>query len=294
MLLLLTAACLVQASEAQVEARLRQDVTFLASPALKGRGNGSPELDRAAARIVQELRALGLKPQVQRFPFVAKVARTRQAATLTQGPATRTLVWGKEIEALGLSGDADFKDKPLAFLGYGLQIPGGYDDLAGVTLKDRVAVIARSVPELDAFAHLPRGERSLLARLQKLQAAQAAGVIVLETDGLRPLRRDEGPVRIDLPVVGVTEAGLGALAPEYLDRFKTIRETGKPDSDAGLGPLLSLTLDLRREEVQLPNIVTVIPGRDPKLRKEYIALGAHLDHLGLGERHSLGGEPALG
>jgi len=291
---LFAASLAVQAqAPAEVEARLRRDVTFLAAPELKGRGNGYPELDTAAARIQGELRELGLEARIQRFPYVAKVVRERQEALLIQAGGSRAQVWGKDLEALGLSGDADFRDRPLVFLGYGLQLPGGYDDLAGHDLKDRVVVLARTVPELDVFAHLPRGERSLLARLQKLQAAQVAGVLVLE-DGLRPLRREEGPVNLGLPVLGVTAEALGGALGDLAARFKGIQETGAPDRGASPSVTFTLALKLRREEVQLPNVVTVIPGSDPLLSKDYIALGAHLDHLGLGERHSLGGPQALG
>ena len=279
------------------EARLRREVVFLASPELKGRGNGYPELEAAAQRIEGELKTLGLRTQIQRFPFVARILRERQEAVLSLGDSPRPLVWGKDIEALGLSGDADFRNKALAFVGYGVQIPGGYDDFAGLRLKDRVAVLARSVPDLDVFAHLPRGERSLLARLKKLEGARVAGVIVLEEGGLRPLQREEGPVKVDIPVVGMTVEGLGTACGDLSARLKAIKETGKPASqDFILAPwtTLSLTLRLRREEVQVPNVVAEIPGRDPKLAKEYIVLGAHLDHLGLGERHSLGGSEARG
>lgn len=284
-------------AELAVETRLRRDVIFLASPDLKGRGNGYPELDVAARRIEGELKALGLRTQIQRFPFIAKVVRESQEASLIHGDSPRPLVWGKDIEALGLSGDADFRTKALAFLGYGIQIPGGYDDLAGIELKGRVAVIARSVPDLEVFTHLPRGERSLLVRLKRLESAKVAGVIVLEEGGLRPLQREEGPVKMDIPVVGMTVEGLGRSCGDLASRFKTIQETGKPASqDFVMAPwtALSLNLKLRREEAQVPNVVAVIPGRDPKLRKEYIVLGAHMDHLGLGERHSMGGAEARG
>lgn len=283
--------------EAGVAERLRRDVTFLAAPALKGRGNGYPELDVAARRIQGELKKLGIKTQVQRFPFIAKVARKQQEAVLVHGDSPRTLIWGRDIEALGLSGDAAFRSKPLAFAGYGVQIPGGYDDLAGLELKGRVAVIARTVPDLDAFAHLPRGERSLLARLKRLESAKVAGVIVLEEQGLRPLQREEGPVKMDIPVVGVRPEALAEACGDLLGRLKTIKETQKPDShDFVQAPwtVLSLDLKLSREEAQVPNVVGVIPGRDPKLRKEFIVLGAHMDHLGMGERHSLGGAEARG
>ena len=279
------------------EKRLRRDVTFLASPEMKGRGNGYPELDVVARRIQGELKGLGLKTQIQRFPFIAKVVRVSQEASIVVGDSPKPLVWGKDIEALGLSGDASFRNKALAFVGYGVQIPGGYDDLAGIEMKGRVAVIARSVPDLDAFAHLPRGERSLLARLKRLEAAKVAGVIILEEAGLRPLLREEGPVKLEIPVVGITPEGLGGACGDLVARLKTIKDTGNPASlDFVRAPWTALSLDLKltREEAQVPNVVTVIPGRDPKLRKEYIVLGAHMDHLGMGERHSMGGAEARG
>lgn len=278
-------------------ARMKRDVALLASPALKGRGNGYPELEQAALHIQRTWKALGLKTSLQHFPFIAKVAREQAAASLTHGDTATTLVWGRDLEALGLSGDADFRNKPLAFVGYGVQIPGGYDDLAGLDLKGRVAVIARTVPDLDAFAHLPRGERSLLARLKRLENAKVAGVIVLEDRGLRPLQREEGPVKMDIPVVGLLPEVLRPGCGDLEGRLKSIRETGKPASqDFIQAPwtALSLQLKLRREEAKVPNVVAEIPGRDPKLRGEYIVLGAHLDHLGLGERHSMGGAEARG
>jgi hypothetical protein len=285
-------------ADAEMEARLRKEVSFLAAPELKGRGNGYPELELAARRIESELKALGLKTQIQRFPFIAKVVREQQGAVITHGDTPQPLVWGKDVEALGLSGDAGFKNKPLAFVGYGLQVPGGYDDLAGMELKDRVAVIGRTVPDLDAFAHLPRGERSLLARLKRLEAAKVAAVIVLEDHGLRPLLREEGPVKLDIPVVGMTpEALKNACGDDLEGRLQVIKTTGRAASrDFILAPwtVLSLDLKLRRDEAQIPNVVAVIPGRDPKLKKEFIALGAHMDHLGLGERHSMGGAEARG
>ena len=102
--------------DAEVEARLRRDVTYMAAPELKGRGNGYPELETVARRLEAELKGLGIATQVQHLPFIAKVAREKQAAALTLGETARTLVWGKDIEALGYSGDADLRNKPLAFL----------------------------------------------------------------------------------------------------------------------------------------------------------------------------------
>lgn len=282
---------------ARVEARLRRDVAFLAAPGLKGRGNGYPELERAAARVAGELRALGLRTTVQRFPFVARIVRVRAGAQLARGEDISTLAWGKDIEAYGFSADGEFRNKPLAFVGYGLQVPGGYDDLAGIDLKDHVAVIARTVPDLPVFAHLGRGDRSLIARIKRLEAAKAEAVVVLEDGPLHPPQREEGPAKFDLPVLAMTPAALAPACEDLAARLQKLRETGQPQSrDYIYAPwsTLSLDLKLRRIEANVPNVVAVLPGRDPRLRGEYIAVGAHMDHLGLGERHSLGGAEAKG
>ena len=101
----------------------------------------------------------------------------------------------------------------------------------------------------------------------------------------------------DIPVVGITPEGLAGACGDLVARLKSIKETGNPASqDFVRAPWTALSLDLRlrREEAQVPNVVAVIPGRDAKLRKEFIVLGAHMDHLGMGERHSMGGAEARG
>jgi Zn-dependent M28 family amino/carboxypeptidase len=40
---------------------------------------------------------------------------------------------------------------------------------------------------------------------------------------------------------------------------------------------------MTRSQVKSENIVGVLPGSDPKLKKEYVVVSAHLDHLGIGE-----------
>jgi Zn-dependent M28 family amino/carboxypeptidase len=47
---------------------------------------------------------------------------------------------------------------------------------------------------------------------------------------------------------------------------------------------LKAALDLNSEvkRVEAPNVVAILPGRDPKLRDEYVVFSAHWDHLGVG------------
>ncbi len=269
------------------EDRMRADLTFLASPALEGRGNGSPKLDAAADYVVRSYQALGLKAEVQRFPFIARIKRATFAGTL----AGRPLVPGKDIEAVGFSADADLKAVPLRFVGYGMK-GGDYDDLGD--LKGQAAVIFRKVPNLPAFSAIRRMETSLPVRIQKLQAAGAVLVIVAEEgDAPAPLTREEGPTLVGLPTVSMPGATLAPLLDLPALRVR-IAETGKAQTAPVQGATLDLAFTLRREEAQLPNLTVRIPGTDSKLKDECIVVGAHMDHLGLGERHSLGGSAARG
>lgn len=283
-------------SAAQVEQRLKRDLQYLAAPERKGRGNGYVELDQAADYLRKQYRQLGLKVEVQRFPFIHRIERLEAQATLNiEGKTAQSLPWGKALEAYGYSADAHINEKTLVFAGFGLKA-GDYDDFADLDLRDKVVIIARTVPDLSAFKALGRNAKGLLARIQTLQEKGVAAVLVLE-DGEAPrmLQREEGPLSFKVPVLSVGATGLDAMGGDLKARLEKIRATG------ATAPLafpatsrLSLTLKLKRHEAQLPNLAVILPGRDPKLKGEFLALGAHLDHLGLGERHSLLGEAGLG
>lgn len=175
-----------------------------------------------------------------------RIERVAARAQLFKGDFGQALVWGKDVEALGFSADAEFQNKALAFVGFGIQVPGGYDDFAGIELKDRVAVIARLVPDLPAFAHVPMAERSLLARLRKLEHAQVAAVIILAEGPLHPPRDEEGTAKLDLPVLEMPPATLAADCGDLAARLQKIRETGQPQSqDFIYAPWTTLSLGLK-------------------------------------------------
>ncbi|MBI3130490.1 MAG: M28 family peptidase [Acidobacteria bacterium] len=284
-------------AETSAEARLRGDVTFLASPKLKGRGNGSPELQQAAAFIVKRQKALGLKPVVQTFGFPASLQVEAAKATFIQGDERIEWTRGKDFEPLGLSGDSLPQPHALVFLGYGVKTQG-YDEFQGLALKGRVVIIRRRVAEIPAFAHLAPGEKTLPFRLRRIQELGAAGVLVIEEEGTPRIPRiEDGTAPLTLPVLSVRKGLLDAALGDLEAAYKAIAETGTPRvKDHVFAPWKALSLELRilRKEGQVPNVATLVKGRDPKLKGQVIVLGAHLDHLGMGERHSLGGAQAFG
>jgi hypothetical protein len=55
-----------------------------------------------------------------------------------------------------------------------------------------------------------------------------------------------------------------------------------PATAARLGGELTLTVPERADTLSAPYVLGVVPGRDPRLRDEFVIMTAHLDHLGVG------------
>lgn len=278
--------------------RMKQDVAVLAGPRMGGRGDGTEGLDRAAEFVARRYRSLGIQVQRETFPFLAGVEVEEGKAFLGKGDSQQApLEWGKDIEATSFSGNGVFNSKALAFAGYGIQA-GPYNDFNGVDFTSKVIIIARDLPDIPAFASLSAEERSLRGRLRRFEHARIGGLILLEEgDAPRPLKLIADIATFPYPVVSMPARALAPVCGDLNARLQKIRQTGQPQSvDFVWAPwsFMGLTLELERKEVDVPNILATLPGTDPVLKKEVIVLGAHLDHLGLGDRHSLGGEPAKG
>jgi hypothetical protein len=110
--------------------------------------------------------------------------------------------------------------------------------------------------------------------------AGAAAVVYAALDSLTPRLRDA----YTRPAVAM-RAGAGASVPPqlFVTAAAAARMLGAPL--AGLAPGAAgraVAGSVRYDEATAParNVIAVIPGRDPRLAREYVALGAHNDHVG--------------
>jgi hypothetical protein len=150
-------------------ARMTADITFLASDEMHGRHTLSPDLRRAAEFLAQRYTELGLAPvgpgYAVDFPLVVG-AKLEAPPTLTVHRGEKAVAAAApEFAALPQSASGEARG-PLVFVGYAArsELEGEakapvYDDLAGVDLKGKIAVVLLEAPgRPDAMA--------LLARLQ--------------------------------------------------------------------------------------------------------------------------------
>ena len=286
------------ATKSPAETRMKRDVAILAAPRMEGRGNGSDGLAHAADHIERYYRSQGIKIKRQTYPYLTGVDVKEGKAFLGKGDGQQPpLQWGKDIEAYSFSGNGAFNSKALVFAGYGIQA-GAYNDFNGVDFTGKVVIIGRDLPDIPAFASLSAQEKSLRGRLRRFETARIGGLILLEEgDAARPLKLNSELSTFPFPVLSMAARAMEPVCGDLKDRLKKIRETGTPQSqDFVWAPwsFMGLTLRLERKHSDVPNLIATIPGHDPKLKAEVIVLGAHMDHLGRGERHSLGGGSTKG
>ena len=299
------------ANEAEVETRMRKDVTFLASDECEGRGVGTKGLDLAADYIATQFTRIGLKPAVkgsyfQPFEVSRGSERVGKAALRLQGPLGQTIELepGKDFEVVGLSGPGTVSG-PLVFVGYGATAKDiGYDDYQGLDVAGKIVVMVRRTPRW-GNASLPfdgkrKDEHAALENKIALAEANRAKAVLLVNDASDltagdPLVSFQTTARATLVssipflhvrrsvIEDVVRSGLGR---SLRDIEQAVDRELKPQ---GNGPLVGWTASLdpqvKRTTVAVKNVIGVLEGSGP-LAKETVVVGAHYDHLGYGGKGS--------
>jgi len=288
-------------------ARYLEHVTYLASDQLKGRGDGSPELDQAADYIASQFRAFGLTPAGDNRTYFQNFELTTGADF---GSKNELRLNGEDLKIntdfvpIAFSNTAEFEG-PVVFAGYGITAPElHYDDYQGIDAKAKVAVILRHEPqELDASS--PFNGTNFTAHAAFINKAinarqHGAKGIIFITDPNNHAS-DPDTVGDGNRIDETADFGISAIYARRAPVLKVFRDAGKDlpaiqkKIDASLEPQsfelpavrIRLATEVHRTRKTVRNVVGMLPGSDAALQKEYVVAGAHYDHLGLGDRNSL-------
>jgi len=282
------------------------DVKYLASPELKGRGTGTPGLEKAAKYIEKQFRAAGLQPVAgdyfQRFPVTtnARLGSHNHFEYAGNG-RKKTLKLQQDFLPFNFSSSGKLTGR-LVFAGYGITAPEyHYDDYAGLDVKDKIVVVLRHEPqendEKSVFmGKLLTGHAQFWSKAVNAKRHGAVGVLLVadranhrgDPDGLEKFGRAAGPIDAGIPFVQVKTATVEewlSAAGKNLEQFAAaIDKDLKPQSFALPDSIqVSATVELKREVKTVRNVAGYLPGQT----EEYVILGAHYDHLGLGQQYSL-------
>jgi hypothetical protein len=307
-LLLFAASCQSQTApttQAQSPAaELKQDVYYLASDNLEGRGPGTHGLDLAADYIAQRFKSLDLQPLpgcLDYFQYFTMNAATSAGPDTTLKSGDAKFILFQQYAPLGFSAQGEFT-APLAFAGYGISSKEyNYDDYANLDAKGKAVLILRYEPhndkgesrfEKDGFSSVA----SLGAKAQTAADHGAVAVLLVNPpnfhggdDRLIPIAR--GGAKSTIPFIQITRQ----VADDFLKHSGSeknlqqlqnqIDTTGKPTSFALQDVTITGNIDIQHHKVQVKNVLAFLPGTTHP--DEFIVIGAHYDHLGHGGPGSL-------
>lgn len=278
-------------------------IKVLAHDSLGGRGAGTVYADRAAAYIAEQFGSIGLKPigtppsYRQRFSFVAGVrAGERNAASISRPGYDKQLDHDKEFRAMTMSASGTFSGG-VAFAGYGIIAPAEmYDDYAGLDVNGKAVIVLSGYPDQDN-PHSQFAEHSpAYLKVQKAKERGATAVVFIRTsddapeDSLFSLSVQRDQPRSTLVVVhlkrDLADALLGGMDRTIDGLAKGIAADKKPESFEIRDARVSIETDVEEVYAESENVVGYLPGSDPSHRDEYLIIGAHYDHLGMGGRGS--------
>ena len=309
LLLFLAGGCATVAPPTPAERAERwwSDVTALADDHMEGRLTGSPGYLRSAAYVVERLKEIGLEPAgtsgfYQEVAFEEQfVDAARSSASLVSGGRTVRLGIPEDmIVGRGLGRRPESVEAPLVFIGYGLHIPeAGHDDLAGVDLKGKIAVVISGGPAHIAGSLKSHARRD---RARLLAERGAVGVIALTTakavevpwsramtqanqSGMYfadPAIRDVQTSFFDASFNTDSSEKLFAGSGTSFAAVSALADASQPLPRVELRQTLRAGIAARHRTLTSPNIVARLPGSDRRLRDEHVVFSAHLDHLGVG------------
>jgi hypothetical protein len=285
-------------------ARYFEHVKFLSSDEMKGRGDGSPELDKAADYIASQFRTLGLRPMGDDNTYFQKFQLTTGAVL---GPKNELQLNGDKLKInedfvpITFSDTATF-DGPLIFVGYGITAPElHYDDYEGISANGKIVVVLRHEPQ-ESDPHSPfegtdfTRHASFVNKAINAKQHGARGIVFVtdlnhEDEQVGSATRTEETDDLGIPAVHAKRAPLLALfkaaGKDVAAIQKKIDSDLKPQSFDLSDSRVHISTDVVRTRKTVRNVLAGIPGSDPALKNEWVVVGAHYDHLGLGDRNSL-------
>lgn len=313
-LICLTLLSIAPAAEhtAAVE-RYLEHVRFLASPEMRGRGPGMPELDRAATYIADRFHELGLEPAGAKGSFLQPFEVTtgasmgeQNALRVERNRGAVDLEVGKDFVPINFSASGSVEGN-VVFVGYGATAEEfQYDDYFHFDAKDKLVLVLRYEP--DFFRENQdegegrqgrRGERRytrhshLIAKAIQARNRGAKAVLLVNNPGRRGDRlirfgSVSGPTDAGIPMVQVksdiVEQWLRGSGRSLRLLRRDIEASKAPQSFALASSLrVSLSVDVEHERAVVNNVGGYLRGATD----DYLVFGAHYDHLGLGGQHSL-------
>ena len=284
--------------------QLKDYLTFIASDELEGRETPSRGLDTAAKYIAAHLASWGIDPAgnsegsyFQKFPLKQEKIVSRETYMEFGG---QTWEFGRDF--FSTLTPSRIKDAGVVFAGYGWVIKSkNINAYQGIDVKDKVVVVVNSLPKGITNADLkgPAGQDWLSPAFYAQQNGAKAVInfpsfnSLVNWEANRYNLAEKGFVEygtpqftINVPTITASPRMLSALFFGESSTANTIfnKTYAKEDLqgfDLRAEKKANIAIGVKSETVYTQNVVGILEGSDPVLKNEFVAVGAHYDHVGM-------------
>lgn len=320
------AACASEGERTIAAKDMRKHVQYLADDALRGREAGRPGIETAEEYIAGKFAEYGLKPLpgqsglMHEFTLYRPGYDPASKVARVDGENSDEASIGVDMRPFPFSDDGEV-EAAVVFAGYGIvSEEHDWDDYAGLDVEGKWVFVLRHEPgendEESPFDGTESTTHASFGTKARKAADRGAAGMILVTDPLHHSVGDDlrSNGRLSLTAPGATDDDSATGDEEKpflavhvskvwaerlvkgtgkkLSDIQTALDAGTPASEFVLGEVRVRgqvkTLDTA-EEVSARNVIGFLEGSDPKLKDEWLVVGAHHDHVG-----AFGGEPAGG
>jgi hypothetical protein len=283
--------------------QLRNYLEFIASDELEGRDTPSRGLDIAAMYIADHLKSWGIKPAGDGGTYFQKIPLRRvkiDAQNTRLSLNNQSFAYGEDFLANFTAGNIPAGEIVYASHGWVLKSKN-INPYQGIDVRDKIVVVTNSLPKGVTFNDLQGkpGDDWFSPPLYA-QANGAKAVISFANFGNLSnwkgnvwTQTEKGGVEFGKPQAQITIptviAGPRLIAAMFQGEKSsggnayTKALAGEPVDAFAMNPnkKISLNVATKTENIHSQNVVGILEGSDPVLKNEYVAIGAHYDHVGM-------------
>lgn len=277
-------------------------LNILSSDEFAGRGTGQPGAEKAAQYIKSQFQLLGLVAPVNNSYFQPLDLKevTPKHRNITLNGKSQTFL--KDFFAVPkLTRDFTAYYQDFVFVGYGIA-DKNYDDLSGVDLQGKVAVILADEPVVNGKS-LITGASTLSdwssnkrKKLAAIGTKKPTAIVVLDANVggnmvtqanrynrtsliLGEVEQPEEPLVISASKAFLNDI-LSPTGKSIVQLSNEIAHTKKPVT-FGFKSKLEVDFKVGLKQLDAKNVLGFLEGSDPILNKEVLVITAHYDHLGM-------------
>lgn len=257
-------------------------VSILASDTLQGRYPGTTYDKIAAKYIKDQLNSYNLKllgNKAYQFFTIEKPSQKRFENTHLMIDGKR-LTYGIDYTTLPSKGSDSLCNNAI-FVGY-----GNRNDYKNVDVKRKWAVFFKNE---DTSKNENEMELFDFRKIDIAKEQSAAGIIILDDDDKNnAISLENNAKDYGIPIFILNKKSSENLL-KNLGNITSIKQYIKSENE-NIYQKLPVTIcgkvGKSFDEINTQNVVAILPGSDPKLADEYIVIGGHYDHLGMGGKNA--------